>query len=236
MCVGRLFGVYVDGNPGLPGWIASAGELAIGAALVAAAQGAGASDDTLEPSVRAAETTYDKSDPGWSHSTGSTGVHNAGGRFGAWIADMLLYLFGLSAYWWVVFLLFSVHWGYRRLEATEPADRRSFLIAAGFFSLLLASASLEALRVHALPAQLPLTPGGMLGVTIGNLFSRWFGFTGGTLTLLFIGAIGLSLFSGVSWLEVSEKLGEWVERGWAFAVARWQAARDRKIGERGNAP
>ncbi len=98
-------------------------------------------------------TTYDKSDPGWSHSTGNGGIHNAGGRFGAWIADVLLYLFGLSAYWWVVFLLFSIHWGYRRLEATEPADRRSFLIACtGFFSLLLASASLEALRVHALPA------------------------------------------------------------------------------------
>jgi hypothetical protein len=59
MCVGRLFGVYVDGNPGLPGWIAATFELAIGAALVAAAQGAGASDDTLEPSVRAAETGYD---------------------------------------------------------------------------------------------------------------------------------------------------------------------------------
>ena len=26
---------------------------------------------------------------------------NAGGRVGAWIADLMLYLFGLSAYWWV---------------------------------------------------------------------------------------------------------------------------------------
>ena len=176
--------------------------------------------------------TYDKSDPGWSHSTGSGEVHNAGGRFGAWIADVLLYLFGLSAYWSVVFLLFAIHWGYRRLEATEPADRRSFLVACtGFVSLLLASASLESLRAHAVHAQLPLGPGGMLGVTMGELFERWFGFTGGTLTLLFIAAIGLSLFSGMSWLEVSEKLGEWMERAWIFAVGRWDAARDRKIGE-----
>ena len=176
--------------------------------------------------------TYDKSDPGWSHSTGSGAVHNAGGRFGAWIADVLLYLFGLSAYWSVVFLLFAIHWGYRRLEATEPADRRSFLVACtGFVSLLLASASLESLRAHAVHAQLPLGPGGMLGVTMGELFERWFGFTGGTLTLLFIAAIGLSLFSGMSWLEVSEKLGEWMERAWIFAVGRWDAARDRKIGE-----
>jgi S-DNA-T family DNA segregation ATPase FtsK/SpoIIIE len=176
--------------------------------------------------------SYDKADPGWSHSTSGGEIHNAGGHFGAWVADVLLYLFGLSAYWCVVFLLFAIHWGYRRLAVTEPADRRSFLIACtGFFSLLLASASLEALRVHAVSAQLPLSPGGMLGVTIGGLFARWFGHTGGTLTLLFIAAIGLSLFSGLSWLEVSEKLGEWVERAWAFGIGRWDAWRDRKIGE-----
>jgi S-DNA-T family DNA segregation ATPase FtsK/SpoIIIE len=151
--------------------------------------------------------TYDKSDPGWSHSTGGGASHNAGGRFGAWLADVLLSLFGLSAYWWVVFLLFAIRWGYRRLDAFEPADRRSFLVAcSGFLSLVLASASLEALRLHSLHAQLPLASGGMLGTSIGQLFSRWFGATGGTLTLLFVGGIGLSLFSGLSWLEVSEKL------------------------------
>ena len=36
-CGGRLVGAYVDGNPGLPGWVAVAFELLIGGALVAAA-------------------------------------------------------------------------------------------------------------------------------------------------------------------------------------------------------
>jgi drug/metabolite transporter superfamily protein YnfA len=35
-CAGRLFGVNVNGNPGLPGWIALAFELLMGGALVAA--------------------------------------------------------------------------------------------------------------------------------------------------------------------------------------------------------
>ena len=177
--------------------------------------------------------TYDTSDPGWSHSTGSETIHNAGGRFGARVADVLLSLFGVSAYWWVVLMLFAVHWGYRRLDASGPRDRRSFIIAcSGFLALLLASASLEALRVHSLQVQLPAAPGGIVGVTLGHLFTRWFGFTGGTLTLLFIGGIGLSLFSGLSWLEVSERLGEWIERAWLFAATRWEAARDRRLGER----
>jgi S-DNA-T family DNA segregation ATPase FtsK/SpoIIIE len=178
-------------------------------------------------------TTYDKSDPGWSHSTGGAAIHNAGGRFGAWLADVLLYLFGVSAYWWVVFLLFAVYWGYRRLGASKARDHRSFIVAcSGFFALLLASASLEALRVHALHVQLPLAAGGIVGVSLGGLFTRWFGLTGGTLTLLFVGAIGLSLFSGLSWLELSERVGERIERGWLYVLTRWEAARDRRLGER----
>jgi hypothetical protein len=39
-CAGRLFGVYVDGNPGLPGWLPALFELVIGGALVAVAQSA----------------------------------------------------------------------------------------------------------------------------------------------------------------------------------------------------
>jgi S-DNA-T family DNA segregation ATPase FtsK/SpoIIIE len=175
--------------------------------------------------------TYSKADPSWSHSTGSDEVHNAGGHFGAWAADLLLYAFGISAYWSVVFLVFAIHWGYRRLESTEPGDRRSFLAACtGFIVLLFASASLEALRLHFLQVELPLAPGGMIGIAMSEVAARWFGYTGATLLLLFMGAIGLSLLSGLSWLEVCEAIGHGLERGWGFAVARWQAARDRKAG------
>ena len=176
--------------------------------------------------------SYDKADPGWSHSTHNQVIANAGGRFGAWIADLLLYVFGLSAYWWVVFVLFATWWGYRRIEGAGGADRRTFWIAfSGFLALLLSSSSLEALRLHSLHAALPLQPGGMLGLAISGPLFRFLGFTGATLLLLFVAAIGFSLFSGVSWLDVAERLGEWVERGWLAAVTRWQAARDRRIGE-----
>jgi hypothetical protein len=63
MGTGRLFGVYVDGNPGLPAWIAVVFELAIGGVLVAVAQSAAAETDTLEPSVRAADAAYDVPPP-----------------------------------------------------------------------------------------------------------------------------------------------------------------------------
>jgi S-DNA-T family DNA segregation ATPase FtsK/SpoIIIE len=115
--------------------------------------------------------TYDRADPGWSHSATVDRIHNAGGRIGAWVADILLYLFGLSAYWLVVLCLYGVAWGYRRLDGSSFGDRRPFIVAlAGFSVLLFASSGLEALRFHSLQASLPLAPGGMLGAVLSNLF------------------------------------------------------------------
>src|SRR5215813_5298433 len=78
--------------------------------------------------------TYHKGDPGWSHSATGAVTQNAGGRVGAWLADLLLYLFGLSAYWCVALCGVAVAWGYSALERASPdkkapADRRPFWIA-----------------------------------------------------------------------------------------------------------
>jgi S-DNA-T family DNA segregation ATPase FtsK/SpoIIIE len=90
-------------------------------------------------------------------------AQNAGGIVGAWLADLLLYLFGLSAYWLAVLAGMGVLWGYKRFEA------RAVGIALGGFALLLfASASLEGLRLHSLAAALPLAPGGVVGEVLGN--------------------------------------------------------------------
>src|SRR5512145_881157 len=67
---------------------------------------------------------YHRDDPGWSHAVLGEGLHNPAGRGGAWIADLLLYVFGVSAWWWVVLLVAIVWWGYRRLDGWRPVDRR----------------------------------------------------------------------------------------------------------------
>ncbi|MFZ5465195.1 MAG: DNA translocase FtsK, partial [Pseudomonadota bacterium] len=174
---------------------------------------------------------YDKADPGWSHAAQVARVANPGGRFGAWVADLLLYLFGVSAWWWVLFLLFVVVWGYRRLDGIFATDRRPFLIAlAGFLLLLGASSGLEALRFYSMKAALPLGPGGMLGQEAGRLFARFFGYNGGTLILLALFAAGLSLFTGLSWLKFIERVGGWVEGAWLGAINLYQGWQDRRIG------
>jgi DNA segregation ATPase FtsK/SpoIIIE, S-DNA-T family len=176
--------------------------------------------------------TFDRADPGWSHAAANLEIHNSGGRAGAWLADILLYLFGVSAYWWVVLLVHAVVWGYRRLDGSSIGSRRSFIIAlAGFLLLLASSSALEALRFHSIKAALPLAPGGMFGMVTAQLLGGSFGFTGATLLLLTLCAVGLSLFTGVSWLTALELTGAALEWSYAFARERWQSWQDRKAGE-----
>ena len=151
---------------------------------------------------------------------------NAGGPFGAWLSDVLLYLFGLSAYWWAALCLYVVVWGYRRLEASRLA-----LALAGFGLLLASSSSLERLRLHSLSAELPPPgPGGVFGEVVSNALAGALGFTGATLLLLTVAAIGLSLFVGVSWLTIFERVGALLEKAWLAALGAWERRRDRKLG------
>lgn len=176
---------------------------------------------------------YNKADPGWSHATHVTQVTNPGGRFGAWLADLLFYLFGLSAWWWVVFLAYALAWGFRRLKHDFRLDRRSFFfVMCGFLVVLLSSSALEALRFHSHGASMPLAPGGLLGTELGDAVQGNLGFTGGTLLLLALLASGLSLFTGISWLAVTERLGSALEALWLQAQAAWYRWQDRKAGQK----
>jgi len=57
-----------------------------------------------------------------------------------------------------------------------------------------------------------------------------FGFTGATLILLALCATTLSLFTGISWLAVMEKLGGALEAVYLWSLEKWQGWQDRKAG------
>src|SRR5881392_2388334 len=113
--------------------------------------------------------TYSKSDPSWSFSGVGAPIVNRGGVVGAWLADILLYLFGASAWWWVVAGVVLVVAGYRRIGHPElETDHPLSLGMAGFALVLLASSALEGLRLYNLPLSLPQAAGGVLGEIIGR--------------------------------------------------------------------
>jgi S-DNA-T family DNA segregation ATPase FtsK/SpoIIIE len=174
---------------------------------------------------------YDRADPAWSHSASGALTGNPGGVLGAYLSDLLFYLFGFSAWWWVLFMLQRVWAGYHELRSDSIFDRRTWWVSvAGFAVLLLASSALEAVRLYTLKAALPLAPGGMLGVLVGDTLTRLLGFTGATLLLLALIATGFSVFSGLSWLRFVDWLGALLETAYQRARLAWQTRQDRRIG------
>jgi S-DNA-T family DNA segregation ATPase FtsK/SpoIIIE len=174
---------------------------------------------------------FDRGDPGWSHATAVDRIGNPGGRAGAWLADLLLYVFGHAAWCWVALLAFMVAWGQRRLSGLFRGDRRPLAVAlTGFALLLLATCGIEAMRFWSGKAALPYLPGGLVGYEIGRLTTQFLGFTGGTLILLAVWMAGFSLFVGVSWLGIAEHVGGGVERLATMAVGLWQDWQDRRYG------
>ncbi len=173
---------------------------------------------------------YDRADPGWSHASVVEQLHNPGGRFGAWLSDLALFLFGLSAWWWVVMLVGGCVWLSRSADRRE--DRRPLFVAlGGFLLVLMASCALEAIRFHSMGAELPVGPGGMVGIELGRLIAGAFGFTGGTLLLLVTLGVGLSAMTGVTWLRAAETVGRALELAWFASLNAWAHWRDRRVGQ-----
>ena len=180
--------------------------------------------------------SYSPTDPGWSHS-GTTEIANLGGRIGAWLADILLTLFGFSA-WWLVALGLSIAWrGLRevRLGKQFSSDGHAFLHGIGFMLLLFASSALESMRLHRLDSALPQLAGGVVGLVESEILTIWPGFTVSTLLLLVLMAGGFSLFSGLSWLKTSELTGLQVEKAWLWLAERrsgWKTRQQGRTAER----
>jgi S-DNA-T family DNA segregation ATPase FtsK/SpoIIIE len=181
--------------------------------------------------------TYSKADPSFTHAVAGGKVANLGGRLGAWVADVALLLFGLSAYLVVFGLAVWVARGFRLLHRTAAgADPLSdelpgWAHALGFALLFAGTLGLESLRVATVGAALPGAPGGVAGGALAQLTQAAVGFTGATVVFLAAIAIGLSLFLDFSWLAVAERLGRRIEGFARRAERRREEEEDRAIGE-----
>ncbi|TWI70071.1 S-DNA-T family DNA segregation ATPase FtsK/SpoIIIE [Pseudoduganella lurida] len=182
--------------------------------------------------------SYHKTDPGWSHESAVPAVANLGGRGGAWLSDLMLYVFGCSAWWFCFYLVRFVWRGYRRLtnkfvleqEEEEEHSHERKIRMVGFIFMLIGSMGLEYLRMHSMRIALPRAPGGVLGELIGHSAHVGLGFTGATLLLLLLFGMGFSLFFHVSWMTVAERIGEAIEMAIDWVILRYEDREDRRHG------
>ncbi len=175
--------------------------------------------------------SYQPSDPGFTHATASA-VRNMGGRAGAWVADLLLWLFGVSAWVWVIAGMAWVVRGFRRLlHPYADQGLPDWVQAVGLVVMVMGATSLEAAGLRGLGRVLPGHAGGVVGGLLADPLLTLLGGTGAIVTLLCALLIGASLYFDFSWITVAEKVGaalEWVLN--RIRQAR-EAKEDRAIGE-----
>ncbi|MBB6055535.1 DNA translocase FtsK [Tolumonas osonensis] len=150
--------------------------------------------------------TYHPSDPGWSQTAWGGKVHNAAGSAGAWLADLMFFVFGVFAYLIPVLLValgWAVFWKpYRLLEVDYFALGLRIIGFIALFLSMSAMGSMNFTDIH------NFSSGGLIGDMLYTAILPIFGQLGTTLVLLCLIAASITLFTGWSWLMLAEKIGE----------------------------
>jgi DNA segregation ATPase FtsK/SpoIIIE, S-DNA-T family len=168
--------------------------------------------------------TYSPSDPGFSTSADSALVHNRIGVIGAYLADVLFFLFGRPAFLFPLMLGLAC-WGLQRRLKAESASRANTLVRLiGFLLVLVASCALTTLHWQA--GALRETAGGVVGRMVGQGLAAGMDFLGATLLMIAAWMAGLSLAFGVSWLTIIDRIGSSTWAGVGWLRGRWSSSRD----------
>jgi S-DNA-T family DNA segregation ATPase FtsK/SpoIIIE len=180
--------------------------------------------------------TYSPQDPGWSQVGTSAAVNNAGGVFGAWFADVALFLFGLFAYLIPITVAWSAYLVFRQ-RVPEPETKLYWLALrwVGFLLLLAAGSAMTAIHFAGFGETLPNGVGGGLGLLIAEAAGAAFGAGGVSLFLAALLLAGFTLFTGLSPLSLVDGLGALALMllrlparvlGWVrgLRLPRWRAA------------
>jgi S-DNA-T family DNA segregation ATPase FtsK/SpoIIIE len=168
--------------------------------------------------------SYSPEDPGFSYTGNAAPIHNRIGVAGAWLSDVLFFLFG-----WPAFLLPAVlaiaAWGLqRRVQGVSVSRVNTAVRVAGFVLLLAASCGLTTLHWEA--GVLRQTAGGVVGGMVGKGLAAWLDFLGATLLLIAAWMAGLSVAFHVSWLAVMDRLGGLTWAGIAWVRAHLASRKD----------
>ncbi|CAM3454795.1 DNA translocase FtsK [Halomonas lysinitropha] len=180
--------------------------------------------------------SFHAQDPGWSRSGPETEVANWMGPIGAWLADVLYSLFGVSALWWPGMLGVAAWWLIRSRQVRFEWDATALAVrCGGLVLLLLGSTCLGALHFYRPDGPLPYSTGGILGEGLVGALLPLVG-TGGT-GLLAVAAMlcGFPLFTGLSWLTVMDELGHRSLLVWRWVADRFGLVRERRAERRDQA-
>ena len=188
--------------------------------------------------------SYSSQDAAWSTSgsaqalgAAQSGIHNLGGKLGAYLADTSYFLLGFSVWWLLaaglsVWLAALAQWLRAEASPGERPNSHRVKFWLGLLLLLAASSGLEWSRLYRFEARLPDHAGGALGYLVGSAGVKWLGFAGSGLTLIALGVMAASVVFGFSWAHTAQRLGEWISNLIESRREKREIAEDLAVGKK----
>jgi S-DNA-T family DNA segregation ATPase FtsK/SpoIIIE len=175
--------------------------------------------------------TYDPADPGFSQATADAEVRNGIGRVGALVADLLFNFFGRPAYLFTVMVFYLGWMLYREQKTQQALTKMDFVLRlGGFLATLITSCALSTL--HFSPVGFNETAGGIVGQVVGHSLESFMKLLGASTLLFVLWVASVSLFLGISWFSVMDRIGRWCLVALEKVLAKFAELRDRAEGRR----
>jgi S-DNA-T family DNA segregation ATPase FtsK/SpoIIIE len=171
------------------------------------------------------------------------------GHAGAYGSDLAQFLFGHSAWWLLlvglrVWLSALARWlrrdagvsvtvGAKPAAATPAHEFGPWRLWLGVVLLMSASCALEWTRLYRHEVALAGEhAGGVLGMSLGGLSSKWLGFNGSGVLWIALLVWGASMALHFSWLDLAERIGGQFDRLREKRETEREVAQDIRIGEK----
>ncbi|MGE6447358.1 DNA translocase FtsK 4TM domain-containing protein [Pseudoalteromonas tetraodonis] len=160
--------------------------------------------------------SFHPSDPAWSQTGEFTNVQNITGTAGAWVADILLLTFGWLAYFVPAAIQLLGYLVFKQPHRILQLDYTTLGLRIIGFALFITSAT--AISSINFDDIYNFSSGGVVGDVIASAMMPAFNFTGTSILLLCFFFAGLTLLTGVSWVQFVDYLGDLIVRLYRFLV------------------
>jgi len=175
--------------------------------------------------------TYDSADASFNVATTDATVRNGVGRVGATVADLLFSAFGRPAYLFTIMIFYLGWMLYREQKTQIELTKLDFgLRVGGFVATLITSCALATL--HFSGTEFTNSAGGALGQMVGESLKGVMKLLGASTLLFCLWIASVSLFLGISWINVMDKVGHWCLVGYEKALLKFGELRDKAEGRR----
>ena len=150
--------------------------------------------------------SFNINDPGWSSVSSETTIKNYAGPVGAYIASFILSIFGV-----VGFVIPFIFIDFIRILLIKRKEQSlSYLMftvkTIGIIFFILSCCGIAELYFSFANYWMPQRSGGIFGYETAKMFIKYFGSVGGSFALLVSLFIGLTLYSGTTWLHLGKKI------------------------------